>query len=215
MKIAVTASEPTMDAAADPRFGRCAYFVIVDTEQGNFEAVENVNAALGGGAGIQSAQLIADKFVATVLTGNCGPKAFETLSAAGVQVVTGCSGSVRDVIEMYRSGQVRPVSDANVADHFGSQPPTPERQTELKQSGVLPPVNDAHATDRGQDVRPGQGVNGREEMTDSGGMGTGLGMPQGQGMRRGRGMGRGRGARRTPWLGTGAREGNGTGTRKR
>ena len=83
MKIAITATGLTLDANLDPRFGRCAYFLVVDTNTMEFEAVENPNVALGGGAGIQSAQLMAAKDVKFVLTGNCGPNAHETLSAAG------------------------------------------------------------------------------------------------------------------------------------
>ena len=86
MKVAVSASGPDLDATIDPRFGRCAYFVIVDTDDMNFEAFDNDNIALGGGAGIQSAQFVASKGANVVLTGNCGPNAVQTLSAAGVEV---------------------------------------------------------------------------------------------------------------------------------
>jgi predicted Fe-Mo cluster-binding NifX family protein len=179
MKIAVTAREPSMEAAADPRFGRCAYFVIVDTEQDAFEALENTNAALGGGAGIQSAQMIADSGVRVVLTGNCGPKAFDALSTAEVQVVTGCSGTVREVIEHYKAGQVRSASEANVAEHFGSGEAPPESQAVPTEGGSLPLPREGQGVGRGQAV------------------GRGLGMGRGRGMGRGggRGMGRGRGGR--------------------
>ena len=61
MKIAVTATGPSLDDAVEPRFGRCPYFLIIDPDSLSFESVENPNAALGGGAGIQSAQSIAEK----------------------------------------------------------------------------------------------------------------------------------------------------------
>ena len=60
MKIAVTAADPSLDATIDPRFGRCPYFLIVETEDLRFEAVANPSLSLGGGAGIQAAQLMAD-----------------------------------------------------------------------------------------------------------------------------------------------------------
>ena len=119
MRIAITASGPTLDASLDPRFGRCAYFLIVDTDTMDFEAVENPNAALGGGAGIQSGQLIAAKDVKFVLTGNCGPNAHETLSAAGIGVIPGCSGAVRDAVEQFKAGQLNTASAPNVASHSG------------------------------------------------------------------------------------------------
>jgi predicted Fe-Mo cluster-binding NifX family protein len=119
MKIAVSASEPKLDAAVDPRFGRCAFLVVVDPETMAFEVVENENAGAAGGAGIRTAQAIADKGVDVVLTGNCGPNAYETLSAAGIKVITGVSGRVADAVRAYDAGSLRPGEGANVADHYG------------------------------------------------------------------------------------------------
>ena len=119
MKIAVTAIGPSLDAAVEPRFGRCPYFLIIDPDSLSFESVENPNAALGGGAGIQSAQLIAEKGAEVVLTGNCGPNAYQTLSAAGIGVVIGCSGTARGVVEQFKAGRLSPTSQPNVASKFG------------------------------------------------------------------------------------------------
>ena len=94
-------------------------FVLVETDDMTFEAVENGNASLGGGAGIQSAQLMAQKGVKAVLTGNCGPNAHQTLRAAGIDVVVGCSGTVSEVVERFKSGQLRAAPAPNVATHAG------------------------------------------------------------------------------------------------
>ena len=117
MKVAITATGPSLDAAMDPRFGRCACFVIVETDDMSFEAIGNANGSLGGGAGIQSAQLMAQKGAKAVLTGNCGPNAYETLSAAGIDVVVGCSGTVFEVVGRFQSGQLRAALAPNVASH--------------------------------------------------------------------------------------------------
>jgi len=85
----------------------------------HFEAVENPHATLGGGVGIQAGQTMAKLGVTHVLTGNCGPNAFQTLSAAGITIVTGCSGLVRDSIERFKSGSMTASAGANVTDHFG------------------------------------------------------------------------------------------------
>jgi len=210
MKIAVTATGPSLDDHVEPRFGRCPYFLIIETDTGEVEAMENPNVALGGGAGIQSAQMMAQREVETVLTGNCGhrlcmitpraprrsemppgarreedgdprgrrrratprpahlacgpsgcggaqalsasllldvsydtpsssfleiahrrarnataksyqtePEAFRTFGAAGIQVIVGVSGVVRDAVEQFKSGAYTASSDANVAGHFG------------------------------------------------------------------------------------------------
>jgi len=119
MKIAVSSSGKDLDSQIDPRFGRCAFFVIVETGDMSFEAFDNENIALGGGAGIQSAQFVASKGAEMVITGNCGPNAVQTLSAAHVEVFVGQSGTVREAIERYTRGDIKSTSTPNVADHYG------------------------------------------------------------------------------------------------
>lgn len=119
MRIAVSASGSTLDAEVAPRFGRCRYFIIVDPETMQYEAIENSSALASGGAGISAAQMIVGKEVKAVLTGNCGPNAFQVLSAAGIQVITGVSGNLKAAIENYRSGRLQAIPEANVPDHFG------------------------------------------------------------------------------------------------
>ena len=108
MKVAVTSTGPDLDSQVDPRFGRCAYFVIVDTDTMEFEAVPNPNVNAPSGAGIQSAQLVAEKGAEVVITGAVGPNAMMALQQAGVQVVTGASGTVREVVEAFKSGALQP-----------------------------------------------------------------------------------------------------------
>ena len=79
MKICITSEGNTLGSKVDCRFGRCQYFIIVDTETFEFEVIKNPNLESMGGAGIQSAQLVASKRVKAVLTGNVGPNAFQTL----------------------------------------------------------------------------------------------------------------------------------------
>jgi predicted Fe-Mo cluster-binding NifX family protein len=119
MKVAVSASSKDLDSPIDPRFGRCAYFVVVETDDMGFEAFDNQNAALGGGAGIQAAQFVASKGAKAVLTGNCGPNAVRTLNAAGIEVFVGQSGTVREAVERYRQGALTHTTQPNVPDHFG------------------------------------------------------------------------------------------------
>lgn len=119
MKIAVSASAPGLDAEVDPRFGRCPYFVIVDPETKQFEAMENPAIMASGGAGISSAQAIAGKGVSAVLTGNCGPNAYQVLSAAGVGILTGVSGKVSDAVDAYNSGKYQHTGQPTVDAHFG------------------------------------------------------------------------------------------------
>ena len=119
MKVAVTSTGPDLEAQVDPRFGRCQYFLIVESESMECEAIENPNSALGGGAGIQSGQMMSSKEVKVVLTGNCGPNAYATLASAGIDVIVGVSGGVREVVEQYKKGELSPSEEASVRSHFG------------------------------------------------------------------------------------------------
>jgi predicted Fe-Mo cluster-binding NifX family protein len=119
MKIAVSATGNHLDSAIDQRFGRCAYFLIVDTENMNFEAFSNESSAFGGGAGIQSALFISSKGAQVLITGNCGPNAVQTLFASGIKVILGQGGTAKEVIERFKRGELRAATEANVTDHYG------------------------------------------------------------------------------------------------
>ena len=119
MKIAVSSSGKDLDSQVDPRFGRCAYFIIVETDDMSFEAFDNESMALGGGAGIQSAQFVASKGAKALITGNCGPNAVQALSASQVEIFVGQSGTVREAVERYTRGDIKSSSTPNVADHYG------------------------------------------------------------------------------------------------
>ena len=121
MKICVTAQGDDLDSTVDPRFGRCKCFIIVEIDTLEFEAVNNPNIDTTGGAGIQSGQLIAEKQVKTVLTGNVGPNAFQTLKAAGIEVITGVSGNIKEAVEKYKNNELKTTDGPSVDSHFGTR----------------------------------------------------------------------------------------------
>lgn len=119
MKICVTATANSLDAQIDPRFGRCLYLIIVDSENMQFEAIPNAAAGATGGAGIQAAQIIASKGVKLLITGNVGPNAFGALSAAGIEIAIGVFGTVRDAVEKFKKGELKKTGVPTVGGHFG------------------------------------------------------------------------------------------------
>jgi len=119
MKIAVTTQGDDLDAQIDSRFGRAPRFLVVDTETMRFVLTANTQSLdLAQGAGIQSAQNVLIHKPDVVLTGNCGPKAFRVLKAAGVKVVVGVKGKVGDAIRDYMSGKYAEATEANVEGHW-------------------------------------------------------------------------------------------------
>lgn len=120
MKIAVTSIGKTLESQVDPRFGRSACFIIIDTETRDFSVIENENVAAAGGAGISSAKAVIDAGVEAVLTGNCGPNAERTLSAGKIELYTGVSGTISEAIEFFKIGKLNKADGPNVKSHFGT-----------------------------------------------------------------------------------------------
>jgi len=161
MKIAVAASGDNLEASADPRFGRCAYFLIVDSDTMEFEAIQNTAAAQGSGAGIAAAQLVANAGAEVVIAGNFGPNAHQALSAAGIQTYGGATGTVRQAIEAFNAEQLQLLSGPSV------QPKSGMGQGPGTGGGA------GMGAGRGEGMGPGRGMGG--------GMGRGMGMGGGIG----------------------------------
>jgi predicted Fe-Mo cluster-binding NifX family protein len=119
MKIAVTSKGTDLDSQVDPRFGRAAYILVVDSKGFDFEVLDNKeNANALKGAGIQAASMISNSGAEVLLTGFCGPNAFKTLEAAKIGVANDASGSVRDAVKAYLEGKL-PLSDKpNIEGHW-------------------------------------------------------------------------------------------------
>jgi predicted Fe-Mo cluster-binding NifX family protein len=114
MKICITSTGDKLDSAVDPRFGRCANFIIVDTDSLEFKAIVNPNIETTGGAGIQSSQLVAKEGVEAVVTGNVGPNAVQTLSSLGIKIFTGAAGTVKEAIQKYKAGEYKETNSPTV-----------------------------------------------------------------------------------------------------
>jgi predicted Fe-Mo cluster-binding NifX family protein len=119
MKIVITVKGTDLDSEVDPRFGRAQNFLLVDTESGEASLIDNqqnVNAL--GGAGVSSAEAIAETGAEALLTGHCGPNAFMALNAAGVKVVVGVEGIARDALERLKNGEYKFSESADVERHW-------------------------------------------------------------------------------------------------
>jgi predicted Fe-Mo cluster-binding NifX family protein len=107
MKICITSQGSTLDAPVEERFGRAPYFMIIDTETGSSEAIENPFAGATGGVGPKAAQLLIARKVAALVSGMVGGNAREVLMAAGIQMYTYQSGgSVKDALEQFTNNKL-------------------------------------------------------------------------------------------------------------
>ena len=120
MKVCVTAAAEGLDSPIDPRFGRAPFFVVVDLESSAVESFQNTSAEARGGAGIQAAQRLAGLGVGALITGNIGPNAMQTLSAAKINVYQSRGGTVRDAVELFKKGELVAISVATAPAHGGA-----------------------------------------------------------------------------------------------
>ena len=120
MKLCISSTGQNLAAAVDPRFGRAQRYIIIDTETKAFECVENAAAMAGGGAGTKASQLVINKGVEAVVTGNIGPNAFTVLNAAGIKIYIGVSGTVQDALDLFIGGKLQPVGAPSVEAHAGT-----------------------------------------------------------------------------------------------
>ncbi len=120
MKIAISSMGRNMESALDPRFGRAKQFILFDLERGAFEILDNqVNLQAAQGAGIQAAQQIIRSGSAVLITGNCGPKAYQVLSASGVRVYTTSQAkTVMEALALFNAGKLTESNSANVEGHW-------------------------------------------------------------------------------------------------
>ena len=120
MKIAVSSQGKGLDSALDPRFGRAAGFVIVDTDTGQSAYLENTqNLALAQGAGLQTAQNVARAGASAVITGHVGPKAFLALSKGRISVhLASGEMNVARAVELYKDGMLPAAVEADKAGHW-------------------------------------------------------------------------------------------------
>jgi predicted Fe-Mo cluster-binding NifX family protein len=170
MKIAISSTGKDMNSQIDPRFGRCAYFMILQTDDMSFEVIENEFKSLGGGAGIQAAGFVHSKEVKAVLTGNCGPNAMNVFDECKVQVFPVQSGLIKDCVEQFKKGGLSPSVNPTVAEKAGM----------------------TNSADQGNTMPQGQG-RGMGGARCQGGGGRGMGGGGGRGMGGGGGQGMGGG----------------------
>jgi predicted Fe-Mo cluster-binding NifX family protein/Pyruvate/2-oxoacid:ferredoxin oxidoreductase delta subunit len=181
MKLCVSSTGPDLDSQVDPRFGRCSYFLIVDTDTLEYGSFGNTAAGASGGAGIQAARFVAEKKAAGVLTGNLGPNATQVLQAAGLKMFTGArNGTVRQAVEDFNKGLYSETGKPSVQSHHGMASDEAAAPLASPESGSY--FASGMATGRGM----GRGMGG------GGGMGKGMGRGMGRRMGGGCGMGMGR-----------------------
>ena len=119
-KIAIASSGVTLKSQVDPRFGRCQYFLIVDTKTEEFGVLKNTAAQAFQGAGVSAAQMVADKSVEAVIAGNFGPNAINVLTSSGIKVFKAVFGiSVKNALKQYKENKLQQMTINDLSRGMG------------------------------------------------------------------------------------------------
>ncbi|MFO7792085.1 MAG: NifB/NifX family molybdenum-iron cluster-binding protein [Candidatus Saliniplasma sp.] len=118
MKVAISASGQGEGSKIDDRFGRCPYFIMVDTDEMDFKTIENEHTDKSHGVGPQVVQSLSEKGVDAVITSNVGPNAHQTLNSAGIKVYK-ASGKISDAVDKLKDGELEELDEKTVKGHFG------------------------------------------------------------------------------------------------
>lgn len=119
MKVAVTSKERKLESNLDERFGRAPYFIIYDLENDTYQCIDNKqNLNSAQGAGIQAAQNITNTKAEALITGNVGPKAFQVLKAAEIDIYLTQNTSIQEAIENFKAGKLTKTNTNNVEGHW-------------------------------------------------------------------------------------------------
>ena len=122
MKIMVSAAGGDLDSRVSPVFGRAEYYILVDTEDGSYQSLENPASGQSSGAGIKAAQFVLNKNPEALIASNIGPNAFEVLSAGTLDCYEAIEGTVKEAVEAFQRNQLRPLGSANAPSHSGTAP---------------------------------------------------------------------------------------------
>jgi predicted Fe-Mo cluster-binding NifX family protein len=109
-QVAITAKDSKPDSDVEALFGRARWILIYDAAKSTWQEIDNSAAAqAAGGAGVQTAQVLVQRGVKVLLTGQCGPKAMHALSAAGIKIFKVTGGTVAEALRDYQAGRLKPL----------------------------------------------------------------------------------------------------------
>jgi len=117
LKICLTAITNNLESQLDSRFGRSNYFIIMDPEKIQYEAIKNNIAKVSERAGVLAAQIMVDKGIRFVITGNIGTRAMQALKTAGIEICIERNNTVKDAIAKFRRGEIKKTDTPSVCGY--------------------------------------------------------------------------------------------------
>lgn len=117
MKIAIPSEGTNLQSNVSQSFGRCEYFVVVDTDTNKFEVIDNTAISSEGGAGIKASQSVVDSGAKAVITFHLGQNAADVLNAADIKILKAVPGNIENVVSKFNSNQLEVLTEIHPGYH--------------------------------------------------------------------------------------------------
>lgn len=104
--------DKNIDGSVSDVFGRCPYFIIAEIKDKKIErteSIKNESTDQTSGAGISTAQLMAEKNVNAIITGNVGPRALDVLKQFNIEIYLG-EGVIKNVLQEFMDGKLKKIN---------------------------------------------------------------------------------------------------------
>ena len=107
MKIAIALEENNYSSQTDRRFGRAAYFILINTETNDYEIIENEAKDEATGAGLKAVKTLVNLGVNEIIVGEIGPKAAVLINEFEIPVYKmGDFKTVDEILKNYRDNKL-------------------------------------------------------------------------------------------------------------
>ena len=117
MMIAISAKGETLDSNLDLRLGRAERFLLVDSDSEAFSVMSPNTDQKAHGAGIQTAQALLKTGIKAVISGDCGPKAFQVFQSAGIPIYSASGGTVREALNAWKKKELPVIGQPGPMGH--------------------------------------------------------------------------------------------------
>ncbi len=120
MKVGIpTLGNSGLEEMVSPHFGKAPTFTIFDTGTEETRVVPNTSRHAGGRG--NAPEQLAENGVQVMLCSGLGPRAIKLFEQFGVEIFVGASGTVKEVLEKWRSGELREATDKDACEQHRHQ----------------------------------------------------------------------------------------------
>ena len=117
MKIILSSIGPDLSFDIDQKFGRCSYLIVYDSSTKDSRVIKNILTREKQRLGISTGKKVISEGAEVVISGNIGPRAFQTLDSANIPVYLSPIVAGYEALEMFENEELTPVKISTISGH--------------------------------------------------------------------------------------------------